>query len=87
MARGARKYGERNWEKGLPSSWYLASLMRHLEQFRAGDRIEDHLAAIRFNVDGLMHNEEEVALGRYPDELLDLDFYERERKERDISTD
>jgi hypothetical protein len=58
MARGAEKYGDRNWEKGMPVSRFIASLERHLLAYKMGDRTEDHLAAIRFNVDAVMHFEE-----------------------------
>lgn len=75
MAKGAKKYGENNWALGQPVSVFLASLMRHVEAFRSGERTEDHLAAIRFNAGGIMHMEEEVAAGRLPAELLDLPFY------------
>lgn len=53
-ARGAEKYDEHNWTKGIPTSRFLASLMRHLEQYRNGERDEDHLAAVVFNAFGLM---------------------------------
>lgn len=57
MARGAVKYGERNWELGQPASRFLSSLMRHVENYRLGDRAEDHLAAVAYNVYALMHFE------------------------------
>lgn len=57
MARGAEKYGERNWEKGQPLSRFLSSAMRHLEMYRLGDRSEDHLAAVGYNDDAMMHFE------------------------------
>lgn len=57
MRKGAEHYGEHNWTKGIPSSNYLASLMRHLEAYRRGIDDEDHLAAIAFNVMGLMRNQ------------------------------
>lgn len=57
MARGAAKYGARNWEKGQPTSRFLESLQRHLLMARLGDKVEDHWAAIRYNVDGIMHFE------------------------------
>lgn len=69
---GAEKYGERNFEKGIPSSRTLASLCRHVEQFKAGDDSEDHLAAIVANAVFLMFNE-----GKFVgnDEILDLERY------------
>lgn len=57
-ARGAEKYDEHNWTMGIPTSRFLASLMRHLEQYRAGERDEDHLAAVVFNAFGLMYFED-----------------------------
>lgn len=75
LGRGAEHYGERNWEKGQNVSRTLASLMRHVMAYKSGDRTEDHLAAIRFNAGSIMHVEEEVKLGRLPEELLDISFY------------
>jgi hypothetical protein len=57
-ARGAEKYDEHNWTKGMPTSRILASLFRHLERYRAGDRTEDHLAAVAWNTFAIMHFEE-----------------------------
>lgn len=56
-ARGAVKYDDNNWRKGMPSSRVMASLLRHVEAYRAGDRTEDHLAAICFNTFALMEFE------------------------------
>ena len=57
MRKGAEHYGEHNWMKGIPSSNYLASLLRHIEAYRRGERDEDHLSAAAFNLMGLMRNE------------------------------
>jgi hypothetical protein len=54
---GAKKYGERNYEKGMPTSRIIASLMRHVEAFRLGDKSEDHLAAVAWNAFALMFYE------------------------------
>ena len=67
LERGAAKYGDRNWEKGQPESRLFDSAFRHLMYHLAGDRTEDHLAAVRWNVGAIMHFEEK---GRQ--ELLDL---------------
>jgi hypothetical protein len=32
MAKGAKKYGDRNWEKGMPRSRLFSSALRHLMQ-------------------------------------------------------
>lgn len=55
--RGATKYGDWNWAKGMPFSRFLDSAERHLISYKAGLRDEDHLAAIVFNVFALMHQE------------------------------
>lgn len=69
---GARKYGERNWEKGQPISRYIDSAIRHLYSYLAGDRSEDHLAAAAWNALGAAHTEEQVKVGALPAELNDL---------------
>lgn len=61
MARGAEKYNARNWEKGMNVSRLFSSAYRHLMQYYLGDRSEDHLAAVLFNVGAIIHFEE---LGR-----------------------
>ena len=71
MARGAKKYSERNREMGIPVSRCYESALRHLFQYRSGDRTEDHLAAVCFNVFAIMHFEETNI------EMLDLDIYEK----------
>lgn len=58
-ARGAQKYGENNWQKGIPSQQMLASAMRHMEAYRRGENHEDHLAAVVWNVLALMQYEAE----------------------------
>lgn len=57
--RGAKKYGENNWQKGIPSQQMLASAMRHLEAYRRGETVEDHLAAVVWNVLAMMQYEAE----------------------------
>lgn len=70
--RGSRHYGGRNWEKGIPSSRFMRSLLRHTFRHLEGDRSEDHPAAIRFNAAGLAFNEEMVKRGIFPPEIIDL---------------
>lgn len=55
---GAVKYGERNWEQGMPASQTFASLMRHAVKYAMGCKDEDHLAAIIFNAQAAIHFEE-----------------------------
>jgi hypothetical protein len=76
---GAKKYGDRNWEKGLPMSKTLGSLKRHVNKFQQGDRSEDHLAAIMWNSMALIHTEMMIERGVLPDELNDLPNYEKNK--------
>ena len=72
ITKGAVKYGEANWQRGQPLSRYQDSLLRHLYQWLNGDREEDHLAAMLFNVAGLMWTEAAVEAGTLPAELNDI---------------
>lgn len=55
---GAKKYGDHNWQKGIPASRCISSAFRHLYQYLIGDRGEDHLSAVCFNVIAILHWEE-----------------------------
>lgn len=46
---GALKYGEHNWQKGIPISRYIDSAVRHLMKDLAGETDEDHAAAFVWN--------------------------------------
>ena len=70
MEKGAIKYEDRNWEKGMEFSRLLDSAERHLEQFKMGLTDEDHLAQAAFNVFAIIHFQE---LGRT--DLDDLPHY------------
>jgi hypothetical protein len=65
---GAKKYGDHNWQKGIPASRCVSSAFRHLYQYFIGDRSEDHLAAVCFNVIAILYWEESRR-----DDMLDLD--------------
>lgn len=65
MSKASAKYGEDNWTKGIPIDSYMKSLERHLLKLKAelkyGIELEpgvDHAAAIMFNIQGLMHEQE-----------------------------
>ena len=57
-AEGARKYGDRNWEKGMPATVLLNHAIRHIYLYLAGNRDEDHLAHAAWNILGVCHFEE-----------------------------
>jgi hypothetical protein len=69
---GAVKYGDRNWEKGMKTSRFMDSALRHLFQYLGGDRSEDHLSAAVFNIFGIIEMEYRVKEGKLPAELDDL---------------
>lgn len=71
-ARGAEKYGEGNYERGMPFKRVVASLLRHTFAYMVGERTEDHLAAVAWNAFALMFYEEEIKRGALPEELNDL---------------
>lgn len=47
---GAKKYAERNWEKGIPLHCYIDSGVRHYLKFRRGDTDEPHDRAFIWNM-------------------------------------
>ena len=47
---GAVKYGDRNWEKGIPVHCYIDSAVRHYFKFRRGDQDEPHDRAFLWNI-------------------------------------
>lgn len=49
---GAKKYDERNWEKGIPLHCYIDSGVRHYLKWRRGDTDEPHERAFVWNMLG-----------------------------------
>lgn len=47
---GAVKYGDRNWEKGIPVHCYIDSAVRHYLKFIRGDQDEPHDRAFMWNL-------------------------------------
>ena len=48
--KGCKKYGDRNWEKGIPVNIFLNSAMRHLVKTIKGMRDENHLISAIWNL-------------------------------------
>jgi hypothetical protein len=65
--RGAEKYGDHNWQKGMPYSRYMDSAFRHIFAWMRGERDEDHLAMACWNLMSIIHHEE-----RGPEGLNDV---------------
>lgn len=55
---GSLKYGDRNWELGIPCHSFADSGMRHLLKYIAGNTDEDHLIAAIWNLMCLAETEE-----------------------------
>ena len=47
---GAKKYGENNWQKGIPTHCYIDSALRHFFKFFRGDNDEPHDRAFVWNL-------------------------------------
>ena len=54
---GSKKYGDRNWEKGIPESSFIDSGLRHIFKYMAGEDDEDHLIAAVWNLICLVETE------------------------------
>ena len=58
LEEGAKRYGSRNWEKGIPPTRFLDSAFRHLVKVLAGQDDEDHAVQVIFNMMGYLHTVE-----------------------------
>ena len=47
---GAKKYGEHNWQKGIPTKCYIDSAVRHYLKWLRGDKDEPHDRAFVWNI-------------------------------------
>lgn len=47
---GAKKYGENNWQKGIPTNCYINSAVRHYLKYLRGDDDERHDRAFVWNI-------------------------------------
>ena len=47
---GAMKYGEHNWQKGIPVKCYIDSAVRHYLKWSRGDEDEPHDRAFCWNI-------------------------------------
>jgi hypothetical protein len=65
---GAKKYSERNWEKGIPLHCYIDSGVRHYLKYLRGDKDEPHDRAFIWNMLGAMWTQKNKP------ELIDLPF-------------
>ena len=68
---GAKKYSERNWEKGIPLHCFIDSAVRHYLKFRRGDKDEPHDRAFVWNILGAMWTHKNKP------EMIDLPFKDK----------
>ena len=47
---GAKKYGEYNWQRGIPTHCYIDSAVRHYLKYLRGDADEPHDRAFVWNI-------------------------------------
>lgn len=71
---GCNKYGERNWQKGIPLHCYIDSGVRHYIKFTRGDDDEPHDRAFLWNILGALWTQ------NYHPECCDLPFTEEVQK-------
>jgi len=79
LARGAKKYAARNWEKGINVQRSFESISRHLNDFANGETNEPHMVAVMCNAMFIIHTQEMVRRGVLPAELDDMPDYHGHR--------
>ena len=72
LEKGAKKYTDNNWQKGMNIRRCMSSLLRHAFQLLDGDEQEDHLAAVIFNAGAVMFFRDKIKNGERPESLEDL---------------
>jgi len=73
--KGAKKYADRNWEKGIPLMRYMDSAERHINNYKEGKRIENHIVQAAWNLMCFCHTAEMIDRGLLPKELDDRPDY------------
>lgn len=68
---GCQKYGDRNWEKGIPLHCYIDSGTRHFLKFLRGDDDERHDRAFLWNMAGAIWTQ------KHRPNCIDLPFAEK----------
>lgn len=59
-ALGAEKHGPRDWERGQRAWDVFNHMCKHMQDYLAGDRSDDHMAAVAWGAFALMHLAETV---------------------------
>lgn len=70
---GAAKYGDSNWQRGIPLTEYIDSAKRHIADFVQGNNpAEDHLMHAVFNLYGAAWTLDAIRRGVLPQSLDNL---------------
>ena len=72
--KGCQKYGDRNWEKGIPIQNYVDSATRHLQKFELGLTDENHLISAVWNLCCAYETLLRIDLGLLPASLNTLPY-------------
>ena len=72
LEAAAVHYGPRNWEKGIPLSEIMNSLLRHIYAELMGDTSENHARAIGCNTLFYIATKQRIETGLLPKSLDDL---------------
>lgn len=71
LEAGANKYGERNWEKGIPVKRFIESALRHLNAALMQDQSEPHLVQAAWNCLCAIDTVKRIARGKFDPTLAD----------------
>ena len=74
---GAKKYGEHNWQKGIPVHCYIDSAVRHYLKYLRGDNDEPHDRAFVWNILCC------IWTCKHKPELIDLPFVQNNKERED----
>jgi hypothetical protein len=69
---GCKKYGERNFESGIPLCRYIDSALRHIFNHLEGKRDEKHIVQAAWNLLAYIHTATMIERGLLPAELNNL---------------
>lgn len=72
MTEGVPKYGERNYEKGIPYSEMYNHLMSHLMAWRRGDTSEPHLKKVLWGIAVLVYYEAKFGVDNELNDMKDV---------------
>lgn len=77
---GAKKYGDSNWQKGIPVRCYIDSAVRHYLKYLRGDKDEPHDRAFYWNIlCAIWTCEHKPEFNDYKIDITEEDLYEEKK--------